>query len=135
MSPQEASGTIGVLLPRDIPQGDLVAFAQEADDYGFGELWVVEDLGYRGGLVQAATVLAHTRRIRVGVGLLPAAARNVAFAAMEVATSQVHQECRVPLKSQQEIGASTHVNPSFPDNHGSATIGRAHQTHQRPPLD
>ncbi|MFI1352695.1 LLM class flavin-dependent oxidoreductase [Streptomyces sp. NPDC020898] len=86
MSPQEASGTIAVLLPRDIPQADLIAFAQEADDYGFGELWVVEDLGYRGGLVQAATVLARTRRIRVGVGLLPAAARNVAFTAMEVAT-------------------------------------------------
>ncbi|MFM9457649.1 LLM class flavin-dependent oxidoreductase [Streptomyces europaeiscabiei] len=91
MSPQEASGTVGVLLPRDIPQADLIAFAQEADDYGFGELWVVEDLGYRGGLVQAATVLARTRRIRVGVGLLPAAARNVAFAAMEVATlAQLH---------------------------------------------
>lgn len=91
MSPQEASGTIGILLPRDIPQADLIPFAQEADDYGFDELWVVEDLGYRGGLVQAATVLARTRRIRVGVGLLPAAARNVAFAAMEAATlAQLH---------------------------------------------
>ncbi|WP_405652285.1 LLM class flavin-dependent oxidoreductase [Streptomyces sp. NBC_00019] len=91
MSPQEASGTIGVLLPRDIPHADVIAFAQEADDYGFDELWVVEDLGYRGGLAQAATVLASTHRIRVGVGLLPAAARNVAFAAMEVATlAQLH---------------------------------------------
>ncbi len=36
-------------------------------------------------------MLAGTRRIRVGVGLLPAAARNVAFAAMEVATlAQLH---------------------------------------------
>ena len=91
MSPQEASGMIGVLLPRDIPQADVIAFAREADACGFGELWVVEDLGYRGGLVQAATVLARTRRIRVGVGLLPAAARNVAFAAMEAATlAQLH---------------------------------------------
>ena len=83
MSSKEASGTIGVLLPRDLPQADVIAFAQEADDYGFDDPWVVEDLCYRGGLVQAATVLARTRRIRVGVGLLPAAARNVAFAAME----------------------------------------------------
>lgn len=91
MSPQEASGTIGVLLPRDIAQADLIAYAQEADAYGFDELWVVEDLGYRGGLVQAAAVLAHTRRIRVGVGLLPAGARNVAFAAMEAAAlAQLH---------------------------------------------
>ncbi|MCQ4208598.1 LLM class flavin-dependent oxidoreductase [Streptomyces longispororuber] len=83
--------TIGVLLPRDIPLNDLVAYARDADAYGFGELWVVEDLGYRGGLAQAATVLAHTRRIRVGVGLLPAGARNVAFAAMEAATlAQLH---------------------------------------------
>ncbi|MFG1688040.1 LLM class flavin-dependent oxidoreductase [Nonomuraea sp. NPDC049269] len=44
-----------------------------------------------GGLVQAATVLAATTRIRVGVGLLPAAARNVAFAAMEIASlAQLH---------------------------------------------
>ncbi|MER5525908.1 LLM class flavin-dependent oxidoreductase [Streptomyces sp. NPDC002677] len=91
MSPQETSGTIGVLLPRDIHRADLIAFAQEADAYGFDELWVVEDLGYRGGPVQAATVLSCTRRIRVGVGLLPAGARNVAFAAMEAATlAQLH---------------------------------------------
>jgi hypothetical protein len=59
MSPQEASGAIGVLLPRDIPEPDLVAFAHEADAYAyayaFDELRVDEDLGYRGGLVQAAT--------------------------------------------------------------------------------
>ncbi|MFI0773941.1 LLM class flavin-dependent oxidoreductase [Streptomyces sp. NPDC021212] len=84
-------GTIGVLMPRDIPAGDIVAFAQRAETHGFGELWVVEDLGYRGGLAQAATVLGATTRIRVGVGLLPAAARNVAFAAMEIATlAQLH---------------------------------------------
>ncbi|WP_327721785.1 hypothetical protein OG381_45060 [Streptomyces sp. NBC_00490] len=72
---------MGVLLPRAIPQPDLVAFAHEADAcayaYVFDELRVVEDLGYRGGLVQAATMLARTRRIRVGLRLLPAA-RNVA---------------------------------------------------------
>lgn len=79
-------GTIGVLIPRDIPAGDIVAFARRAETHGFDELWVVEDLGYRGGLVQAAGVLAATTGIRVGVGLLPAAARNVAFTAMEIAT-------------------------------------------------
>ncbi|MFF1300485.1 MULTISPECIES: hypothetical protein [unclassified Streptomyces] len=68
MSPQEASGAIGVLLPHDIPEPDLAACAHEAD---------AEDLGYRGGLVQAAAVPARTRRIRVGLRLLPAA-RNVA---------------------------------------------------------
>ncbi|WP_234312091.1 LLM class flavin-dependent oxidoreductase [Streptomyces griseus] len=85
------AGAIGVLLPRDTPAGDILAFARRAEAHGFDELWVVEDLGYRGGLVQAATVLAATTRIRVGVGLLPAAARNVAFTAMEIATlAQLH---------------------------------------------
>jgi alkanesulfonate monooxygenase SsuD/methylene tetrahydromethanopterin reductase-like flavin-dependent oxidoreductase (luciferase family) len=86
-------GTIGVLLPRDIPARDIITFARRAEAHGFDELWVVEDLGYRGGLVQAATVLAATSRIRVGVGLLPAAARNVAFAAMEIASLvQLHPD-------------------------------------------
>ncbi|MFD3837987.1 hypothetical protein ACFWWC_17245 [Streptomyces sp. NPDC058642] len=70
-------GAICVLLPRDISQPGLVAFAHEADAYAYDELRAVEDLVYRGRLVQAATVLARTRRIRVAIGLL-AAARNVA---------------------------------------------------------
>ncbi|MEV7289373.1 LLM class flavin-dependent oxidoreductase [Streptomyces sp. NPDC093252] len=87
----ERNDVIGVSVPRDLPAGEVVAFARRAEDLGFGELWVVEDLGYRGGLVQAATVLAVTTRIRVGVGLLPAAARNAAFAAMEIAAlAQLH---------------------------------------------
>ncbi|MFE2046507.1 LLM class flavin-dependent oxidoreductase [Streptomyces sp. NPDC059477] len=84
-------GAIGVIMPRDLPAKDITAFARRAEHLGFDELWVVEDLGYRGGLAQAATVLAVTDRIRVGVGLLPAAARNVAFAAMEIAgLAQLH---------------------------------------------
>ncbi|MCZ4514140.1 LLM class flavin-dependent oxidoreductase [Streptomyces sp. ActVer] len=86
-------GTIGVLLPRDTPTQDIIPFARRAEEHGFDELWVVEDLGYRGGLVQAATVLASTTRIRVGVGLLPAGARNVAFTAMEIASlAQLHPD-------------------------------------------
>lgn len=85
------AGAIGVLLPCDLPAADIVPFAREADARGFDELWVAEDLGHRGGLAQAATVLASTSRIRVGVGLIPAGARNVAFAAMEAATlAQLH---------------------------------------------
>ncbi|MFI2780819.1 LLM class flavin-dependent oxidoreductase [Streptomyces sp. ALB3] len=82
---------IGVLVPRDMPAREFVTYARHAERHGFDELWVVEDLGYHGGLSQAATALASTTRIRVGVGLLPAGARNVAFAAMEIATlAQLH---------------------------------------------
>jgi 5,10-methylenetetrahydromethanopterin reductase len=78
--------TVGVMLPRDLPAGQVLPFAQAADQLGFAQLWVVEDWGFRGGIAQAAAVLAATSRITVGVGILPAAARNAAFTAMELAT-------------------------------------------------
>lgn len=77
---------VGVLLPRDLPAHQVLPYARRADALGFAELWVVEDLGFRGGTAQAAAALAVTERIRVGVGILPVGARNVAFAAMEAAT-------------------------------------------------
>jgi 5,10-methylenetetrahydromethanopterin reductase len=76
----------GVMLPRDLPAGQVLAYARRAEDLGFDELWVVEDLGFRGGVAQAGAVLAATSRIVVGIGILPAGARNAAFAAMELAT-------------------------------------------------
>jgi len=74
------------MLPRDLPAGRVLEFAQRADALGFHDLWVVEDLGFRGGVAQAAAALAVTERIRVAVGLLPTGARNAAFAAMEIAS-------------------------------------------------
>ncbi len=81
-----APGRIGVMLPRDLPATHVLAFARRAERLGFDEVWVVEDLGFRGGIAQAGAVLASTERIIVGIGILPAGARNVAFAAMELAT-------------------------------------------------
>ena len=79
------------MLPRDLPVAQVLDFAVRAEELGFDELWVVEDLGYRGGIAQTAAVLGVTSRIHVGIGILPAAVRNVAFAAMEVATlEQLH---------------------------------------------
>ena len=78
--------TVGVLLPRDLPIEQLRPYARRAEALGFAELWVVEDLPFRGGIAQAAIALAETSRIRVGVGILPAAVRNPAFAAMEAST-------------------------------------------------
>ncbi|MFH8251965.1 LLM class flavin-dependent oxidoreductase [Microbacterium sp. B2969] len=76
----------GVMLPRDVPAPLIVEFARRAERLGFDELWVVEDLQFRGGIAQAGVVLTATERIRVGIGILPAAVRNVAFTAMEIAT-------------------------------------------------
>ncbi|WP_426500560.1 LLM class flavin-dependent oxidoreductase [Streptomyces sp. D54] len=86
MSSPATDRTVGVLLPRDLPADRILPYARRAEELGFGALWVVEDLGFRGGIAQAAAVLASTDRIRVGIGLLPAGARNVAFAALEIAS-------------------------------------------------
>ncbi|WP_425826996.1 LLM class flavin-dependent oxidoreductase [Streptomyces fractus] len=86
-----ARGRVGVLLPRDLPAREVLSYARRAEELGFDQLWVVEDLGWRGGIAQAASALAGTANITVGIGLLPAGARNVCFAAMELATlAQLH---------------------------------------------
>ena len=77
---------IGVLLPRDLPAAQIIPCAQKAERLGFDELWIVEDCFFRGGIAQAAVALASTTRIHIGVGILPAAARNPAFATLEIAT-------------------------------------------------
>jgi 5,10-methylenetetrahydromethanopterin reductase len=77
---------VGVMLPRDLPAQQFRTYAQRAETLGFDELWVVEDCFFRGGIAQAAAALAMTERIRLGIGILPAAVRNAAFTAMEVAT-------------------------------------------------
>ncbi|MFJ4556979.1 LLM class flavin-dependent oxidoreductase [Streptomyces massasporeus] len=86
-----ARGRVGVMLPRDLPVADVLPFARRAEELGFDQVWVVEDLGWRGGVAQAATVLATTTHLTVGIGIMPAGARNVGFAAMELATlAQLH---------------------------------------------
>jgi 5,10-methylenetetrahydromethanopterin reductase len=77
---------IGVLVPPHLPAEHLVGYAQKAEQLGFPEAWVVEDCFLHGAFAQAATILASTTSLHVGLGIIPAAARNVAFAAMEVAT-------------------------------------------------
>lgn len=81
-----ARRAVGIVMPRDLPASTMREFAQRTDRLGFDELWVVEDLGYADGFVQAATALAVTENLSVGVGILPAAVRNPVFLAMEIAT-------------------------------------------------
>ncbi len=79
------------MFRREYAPEHLPAFATAVEGLGFDELWVVEDLGYHGGFAQAATALALTSRIDVGLGIAPAVARNAGYAAMEVATlSRMH---------------------------------------------
>jgi alkanesulfonate monooxygenase SsuD/methylene tetrahydromethanopterin reductase-like flavin-dependent oxidoreductase (luciferase family) len=79
-----AAPSIGVVFPARSRIELLPGFATRADRAGFDELWVVEDCFLSGGISMAATALALTRRLRVGIGLLPVVARNPVIAAMEV---------------------------------------------------
>jgi alkanesulfonate monooxygenase SsuD/methylene tetrahydromethanopterin reductase-like flavin-dependent oxidoreductase (luciferase family) len=74
------------MFRREQPPERLVAYAGRVEDAGFDELWVVEDCFYMGGIAQAATALAATNSITVGLGIAPAVARNAAFLALEFST-------------------------------------------------
>ncbi len=86
MAGQVSPAKIGVLVPPHLPAGQLLGYAREAERLGFAEVWVAEDCFLHGGFAQAATILASTTSLQVGLGIVPAAARNVAFAAMEIST-------------------------------------------------
>ena len=77
---------IGIMFRREYLPETLPTFAQKAEALGFDELWVVEDCFYTGGIAQAGIALASTQSITVGLGIMPAVARNAAFSAMEIAT-------------------------------------------------
>jgi alkanesulfonate monooxygenase SsuD/methylene tetrahydromethanopterin reductase-like flavin-dependent oxidoreductase (luciferase family) len=64
---------------------DLGSIAREAEELGYDELWTVEDFPSAGGMTSTALALAATEEITVGLGLLPAIARNPVIAAMELA--------------------------------------------------
>lgn len=72
------------MFDRDLPPEQLVPFARHLDGTAVDDLWVVEDLGWTGGVSSAATALAVTTRLRVGIGIAPAPLRNAALLAMEL---------------------------------------------------
>ncbi|MEU4835728.1 LLM class flavin-dependent oxidoreductase [Streptosporangium sp. NPDC023615] len=75
---------LGVMFDRDLPPESLVPFARHLDAAEVDDLWVVEDLGWTGAVSSAATALAVTERLRVGIGIAPAPLRNPALLAMEL---------------------------------------------------
>lgn len=77
---------IGVMAPTSLATAKFRRFSLLAEEMGFDELWIPEDLGFRGGISQASVALEATTDLVVCLGVLPASARNVVFAAMEVST-------------------------------------------------
>jgi alkanesulfonate monooxygenase SsuD/methylene tetrahydromethanopterin reductase-like flavin-dependent oxidoreductase (luciferase family) len=73
-------------FPREYPAAAVVEFAEALEESGVDQLWVIEDCFYTAGISLAATALARTGRLQVGLGILPVVARNPAISAMEIAT-------------------------------------------------
>ena len=78
--------TVGLIFPPDQPPEHLLEVARAAELAGIPERWLWEDCFAESGIACAATVLAATTRLRVGIGLMPVPLRNVALTAMEIAT-------------------------------------------------
>jgi alkanesulfonate monooxygenase SsuD/methylene tetrahydromethanopterin reductase-like flavin-dependent oxidoreductase (luciferase family) len=74
------------MFDRSRPPEELADFARAVEELGADDLWVVEDLRWAGSIASAATALAATRSLRVGIGIAPAPLRNPALLAMEVGT-------------------------------------------------
>lgn len=77
---------IGVMFGIPYAPELLPEYARRAEAAGFDELWLAEDCFFNGGISAAATTLATTDRLSVGLGIMPAVVRNPVFAAMEIAT-------------------------------------------------
>jgi 5,10-methylenetetrahydromethanopterin reductase len=80
------SPRLGVCFPRELEPGLAVEFAERLEAGGVDELWLIEDCFFTAGITLAATALAHSEQLTVGLGILPAVTRNAAITAMELAT-------------------------------------------------
>ncbi|MGH2548840.1 MAG: LLM class flavin-dependent oxidoreductase [Thermomicrobiales bacterium] len=77
---------IGIVFPREQDPATLIDCVRRIEALGFDQFWVVEDCFYSSGIAQVAIALAATSKIKIGMGINPAVARNPAFLAMEYAT-------------------------------------------------
>ena len=77
---------LGAVFRPQFPPERLRDVAGAADQAGLEQLWLWEDCFFESGIASAAAALAWTRRLHIGIGLLPVPLRNVALTAMETAT-------------------------------------------------
>jgi alkanesulfonate monooxygenase SsuD/methylene tetrahydromethanopterin reductase-like flavin-dependent oxidoreductase (luciferase family) len=82
----ENGPTLAAIFTPDLAPERLGAVASAADAAGLAQLWIWEDCFKESGIATATAILAATRQVTVGIGLLPVPLRNVALTAMEIAT-------------------------------------------------
>jgi 5,10-methylenetetrahydromethanopterin reductase len=85
-SAAEFATNLGMCFDRSLPPSFVVEVAERLDAGGVDQLWIIEDCFYTSAPSLAATALARTTQLHVGIGILPAVARNAAITAMELAT-------------------------------------------------
>lgn len=78
---------IGLLLGSAIPPENISYLARKAEEVGFGELWLAEDMFFTGGIAGSNIALSSTSNIMVGLGIVSAVVRHPALLAMEVTTT------------------------------------------------
>lgn len=71
---------------RSLPAAFVVEVAEALEAADADQLWVIEDCFFTAGVSLAAAALARTDELTIGLGILPAVARNPAVTAMELAT-------------------------------------------------
>ena len=88
---------IGMCFAREYAASEIAGYARRVEAAGVEQLWIIEDCFFTAGVSLAATALASTEQLTVGIGILPAVARNPAVTAMEIATlANIHPGRLVP---------------------------------------
>ncbi len=75
-----------IVSPYQHPPEALPGIVRAAEEAGVAELWIWEDCFRQSAFAVAASALAWSARLRVGIGIAPLPLRNVAVTAMEIAT-------------------------------------------------
>ena len=78
--------SVGMIFRPELPPERLRSAVRAAQNAGLRELWMWEDCFLESGIASAAAALAWSDDLVVGIGLMPTPLRNVAVAAMEIAT-------------------------------------------------
>ena len=77
---------LGLTFPPALAPEAFRDFVTSVESSGLDDLWISEDCFKESSIASVVTALAITERIRVGAAILPVPLRNVAQAAMEIAT-------------------------------------------------
>lgn len=75
-------------LNNDLPVGELVDIAVAAENHGFDQLWISNDLLLRSAPVLVATVAARTSSLGLGIAVMNPYSVHVSELAMQAATLQ-----------------------------------------------